>query len=1397
MLPVRPSAVRLLPLLLGVGCLDTNPTGTPEAPSTTDSGGLDSGQAPATMSGFGGRITASARAFHPTADGFAAQAMGFSTTLHRQGATLTRGHTADAGTLQLTVTGWGREHETLPLDAIDVEAGLCTAAMGVDGTCIQRVERLHPGLDEWWVALGGAVEFGFDLHERPDGTAPIVVTLDVDGADIETDGETAWLTDDTRGLWTLDGLVAWDADGVVLGSLLDVDDQGQLMLVVDDTDARWPITIDPVISTAAATLSDGSGTDGHGYTVEGAGDIDGDGFDDVVVGAPFGSNAVYVYYGSASGLASTPDQTISSPLSGTSDDDWGWDVSGAGDVNGDGFDDVVVGARKWNSNVGKAVVLLGSGSGLATTGTELDGSGAGQLGSAVSGAGDVNGDGYDDVVVGEPSANSGTVYVYHGAASGMDSTIQTTIVAGASAGNLGAAVGPAGDVNADGYDDIIIGDDGGSGFAGEFHIHHGTPAGADTVAATTVTAAFAYSRLGAAVDTADDVNGDGYDDVVVGAFGNATVTPRVSVYEGGAAGVGAGADATITGPTGSSFGRATAGLGDVNGDGYGDILIGAQGAGTSFQGLVELYLGSPDGMQTSPESDATGTTTGLALGSALGGAGDVNGDGFDDFLVATGYGFYQVFVYHGAPTDQDGDGYLSDVDCDDTNGTISPGAVESPGDEVDSDCDGTELCYADADLDGFTDGTVASADIDCTGVGEATAESADDDCDDTDASIYPGATELVGDGVDSDCTTTEICYADNDQDGFTDGTLVSSDTDCGDPGESSFPSSATDCDDGDDAIYPGSTEFPGDEVDSDCDGQEICFSDDDNDTYTDGSVISADTDCADAGETTIQSAVDDCNDNDTYVNPAATEITGDEVDGDCDGIEICYADADLDGYTYGIVGSTDEDCSDAGESTTESAVLDCDDTVATTYPGAPEVTGDEVDSDCDDSEICYADADLDGFTGGTVVSADIDCSGTGESTTATSVLDCNDADDAIYPGATELVGDAVDSDCDGAEVCYADADNDGYTDGTVASTDVDCTGTGEAAAASSQADCDDADSAVNPAASEVVGNGIDDDCDGTAACWADADNDGYTDGATTTLSFDTDCNDPGEAPDGAPTGECDDTDPRVFPGATEYTGDGIDSNCDGAETCYADADGDGFADASAITVTSVDADCTDFGEADLGAPRTDCDDQNAAVRPGADEHCDGLDNDCDGAIDPVSSVDALTWYVDADEDGFGDASATMAACTVPAGYTADATDCDDSSAAVYPMADELCDGVDNDCDGTIDPDTALDAPLWFADSDGDLYGDPSSGVASCEAVPGHVEDATDCDDDNGLVWPGAEEWPNDGVDQDCDGKDNIDDGFASGGCATAETGPSGWGALAVLAGLLGFRRRRSEGTERA
>jgi hypothetical protein len=175
----------------------------------------------------------------------------------------------------------------------------------------------------------------------------------------------------------------------------------------------------------------------------------------------------------------------------------------------------------------------------------------------------------------------------------------------------------------------------------------------------------------------------------------------------------------------------------------------------------------------------------------------------------------------------------------------------------------------------------------------------------------------------------------------------------------------------------------------------------------------------------------------------------------------------------------------------------------------------------------------------------------------------------------------------------------------------------------------------------------------------------------------------------------------------------------------------------------------------------DCDDNDAAVNPGADEICDGLDNDCDEQID-VDAVDGGTWYADVDQDGFGDESNPVFDCTQPADLIAEGGDCDDASATVFPGADELCNEIDDDCDGETDED-AVDPSTFYTDADSDGYGDAESPVEACSAPSGTVEDDSDCDDGNVLANPGEAEICDDGFDNDCDGTDN--------GCATTGAVP--------------------------
>ncbi len=378
----------------------------------------------------------------------------------------------------------------------------------------------------------------------------------------------------------------------------------------------------------------------------------------------------------------------------------------------------------------------------------------------------------------------------------------------------------------------------------------------------------------------------------------------------------------------------------------------------------------------------------------------------------------------------------------------------------------------------------------------------------------------------------------------------------------------------------------------------------------------------------------------------------------------------------------------------------------------------------------------------------------------TTVEDCDDTTDAIFPGAPESCN-GVDDDCDGATdetgasgegTFYLDADGDGH--GTLTATASACTAP-EGFAASSD-DCDDANLAVYPgapehcdAADENCNDEIDEDAVDAPSWYDDLDGDYHGAGAAVVAC---------EGPEGrvAVGDDCDDTNPSLCPGNEEHC-DGVDENCDGlgdAESVdaiiwYADTDADGFGD-----VGNVIAAC-DVPEGYL-ADATDCDDTADSIFPGALEYCDGVLQNCGGVLDE-DAEDALTWYADADSDTFGDASATARGCEAPAGYVADATDCNDGSDQASPVGTEACDTLDNDCDGDVDESGATGEVAVFLDADADGYGVATSTVYACAAAPGYSTLSTDCDDTDDATHPNADEHCG-GADENCDG--DIDEDAA-------------------------------------
>ncbi len=367
-----------------------------------------------------------------------------------------------------------------------------------------------------------------------------------------------------------------------------------------------------------------------GAAVASAGDVNGDGYADVVA---TGGNSVNVYFGSATGLSAAPSVTLPTPDGGAGD--FGIRVESAGDVNGDGYADVVVGDNVANGDrasmaAGRAYVYYGSAAGLSSSpAVVFTGAAAyAELGHSVDGAGDVNGDGYGDVIVSVPDMGSGQVQLYFGGETGLATSPAVTI--DCPTGNDGGCrMACAGDVNGDGYADMILGVDVLGTSVGQAYIYLGSASGLATSPAFTLTGPESNpgDSFGRWVATAGDVNADGYADVVVGADagGDGTVGPDgglsgpagwVHVYLGSATGVASSPSVTLTGPDGpgSQFGRSVTGAGDVNGDGYGDLIVGAEAVESLGPGWAHLYLGEATGVASSPATTLTGPSAGSQFG---------------------------------------------------------------------------------------------------------------------------------------------------------------------------------------------------------------------------------------------------------------------------------------------------------------------------------------------------------------------------------------------------------------------------------------------------------------------------------------------------------------------------------------------------------------------------------------------------------------------------------------------------------------------------------------------------------------------------------------------------------------------------------------------------------------
>ena len=973
---------------------------------------------------------------------------------------------------------------------------------------------------------------------------------------------------------TLLGAAGAGAFGASVAAAGDVDGDGFSDVIVGDEEHDGALAGEggaflfnggqaPPGAGSAWWIAGGEAADYLGSEGMAAADFDGDGFDDLLVPDPYndtlaGADAgmARIYYGDAAGLGAV-----------------GWFFEGtqlgarfgsalaAGDLDGDGYAEAVIGEGSWDGstapNEGRVLVFAGSPAGVSPSPSWSfeGGQQSARLGwSADLAVGDWNGDGIGDLAAGAFGwdgvlSNSGIVHVWFGSAGGLPSAPDWSVEGGSANGAFGSAVDDAGDIDRDGYSDLIVGAYSWSDVLngqGAAFLHYGGPSGPAVSAGWSDTGDLTMAWYGSQVRGAGDIDGDGYPDIAVGAIGASSydVTGRIHVLYGGPFGPDPFTELVLVGaPPSSSYdsqlGQAVDGRGDIDGDGYADLVGGDRDVPTQPGGQSYAWAGSPAGLGTVAVWAPGSAVSNLNWGTAVSYAGDVNADGFSDIVAGdTSYGgvyYYEEGRIHqfnggagftgepgafpwrpralqagaGAPIPRGGLSVTAGFDL--LMFARAPWGrarvkIQVEVEEHGTPFDGVDLVESAVWTDTGTAGLELVLPV--TGL--------------TGGLPHHWRARLAFDPSQAPPVRwTRWMYGEpGSPGGIHLRTWPDTDGD-GDP-------DSTDCDVNDPTIYTGAPEV--------CDGQ----------------------------------------------------------DQDCDG----DVDEEFDGDGDGAFDGSDPGCAAAWAA---ADLVDCDDADPDIAPGATE-SCDAVDSDCDGSLVDgFDDGDGDGVPDCT----DLDDDGDGYEAEADGGDDCDDADPDINPGVAEVCDD-LDADCDGSLVDeFADLDGDGLPD----CVDVDADGDGAAAEAAGGADCDDSNPNVHPGAGEPC-DGLDSNCDGLIPdLELDGDEDGY-------LA----CGDP---PD------CDDDEPTVHAGAPELC-DGLDNDCDGAiespeaqpelpwTEYFADFDDDGWGNADAPHEGNPLCDEADGFVEQVG----DCNDGDATIHPEANEIPENdVDEDCDGEADRSASTD--------------------------------------------------------------------------------------------------------------------------------------------------------------------------------